>query len=114
MVRVLPPGSDLTGQEGSSLLAGVDQLVDGIHVSVSDVGLKAAGRKAVARSLSDIAAMCGRPLATLVSAVVPKGMSGQEAMELFDSMKATRAISENVTIFIEKMRPLPPNPPGNN
>ena len=89
LVRVLPPGSDLTGQEGSSLLAGVDQLVDGIHVSVSDVGLKAAGRKAVARSLSDIAAMCGRPLATLVSAVVPKGMSGQEAMELFDSMKAT-------------------------
>ena len=89
LVQVLPPGEVDPALASSSLLAGVDQLIDGVHVSVSEVGLKAAGRKAITRSLSDIAAMSGRPVATLVSAVVPRHMKASDAMELFDSMKET-------------------------
>ena len=91
LVWTVAPGGDVDLQSGSLLLAGVDQLIDGIHVSLKDVGLKAAGRKAITRSLSDIAAMAGRPVATLVSAVVPVGMSGAEALELFESMKQVAA-----------------------
>ncbi len=89
MVRVLPPGEDGVGETPTVLLAGVDQLIDGLHVSIEDAGLKAAGHKAIARSLSDIAAMCGRPVATLVSAVLPLKMTESDSMILFDAMKAT-------------------------
>lgn len=89
LVRAVAPGLDAQVSDGVDLLAGVDQLVDGIHVNLKQAGLEAAGRKAVTRSLSDIAAMAGRPVATLVSALVPKAFSEAQAMELFQAMQDT-------------------------
>ncbi|MBG80056.1 MAG: hypothetical protein CMJ39_05005 [Phycisphaerae bacterium] len=82
-----PPGEH--ADDGLRLLLGVDQLIDGIHLSLADCGLELAGRKAVARSLSDLAAMAARPLATLVSAAVPVSFTDDQAMILFESMKRT-------------------------
>ncbi|MCH2154076.1 MAG: AIR synthase related protein, partial [Phycisphaerales bacterium] len=64
-----PPGEH--AEDGPRLLLGVDQLIDGIHVSLADCGLELAGRKAVARSLSDLAAMAAHPGVALVSMTLP-------------------------------------------
>ncbi|MDP7030477.1 MAG: thiamine-phosphate kinase [Phycisphaerales bacterium] len=70
----LGPGDDLAVLDASGgLLAGVDQVIDGVHVLADRVSWDRIGRKAVSRSLSDIAAMGGRPLATLAAVVLPAG-----------------------------------------
>ena len=80
--------SDRSGGGGGVLLA-VDQVVEGVHFDRSTAELVAIGYKAMARCLSDVAAMAGRPVASLVSAVLPPGMSEDEAMDLFEAMRAT-------------------------
>ena len=47
----------------------VDQVVDGVHVRADTTPWSSIGRKAVARALSDVAAMAARPLASIVAAV---------------------------------------------
>lgn len=86
LIQASAPGESSSGSD--RMLLGVDQLVDGIHVDLSRVSLEEAGRKAVCRSLSDVAAMAGRPVATLVSAVVPAEWNDGQAMALFDAMKS--------------------------
>jgi thiamine-monophosphate kinase len=86
----IPPGDDMGMVElrGVRLLAAVDQLVEGRHVrSGTAVGL--IGRKAVARSLSDIAAMAACPVATLAAVVLPPGFGEPCAAALFDAMQQT-------------------------
>ena len=81
---------DLSAQAVSgSLLVAVDQVIDGIHVDSSLVSMHQIGHKAVARCLSDVAAMAARPVACLVSSVLPVGCSDDLAMELFDGMRET-------------------------
>ena len=89
------PGDDMAmldigaqAHEGRILVA-VDQLIGGIHVDVERVSMAEIGHKAVARCLSDVAAMAGRPVASLVAAVLPQGCSDSAAMELFDGMRET-------------------------
>ncbi len=66
------PGDDLAVLDvAGGLLAGVDQVIDGVHVRADRVGWDRIGRKAVCRSLSDVAAMGGQPLATLAAVVLP-------------------------------------------
>ena len=70
---LLGPGDDLAQVavgEGS-LLVGVDQVIDGLHVQADRVAWDRIGGKAIRRALSDVAAMAGEPLATLVSVVLP-------------------------------------------
>ncbi len=74
---------------GARVLASVDQLVAGRHVNLDTTPLKLVGRKAMARSLSDIAAMATRPLASLVAAALPPDFGEERARELFDAMRAT-------------------------
>ena len=90
LVHVSAPGDSTTFHDRA--LVGVDQLVDGIHVDLDEVSLEQAGRKAVCRSLSDVAAMAGRPVATVVSAVVPKHWTHDDSMSLFNSMRSTSEI----------------------
>ena len=80
VVRVAPsPGA--TG--GGRLLLTVDQLVEGRHFDpATHVDLIA--RKAIARSISDIAAMAGTPAWALAAGVIPDGYPHADA--LFDSM----------------------------
>lgn len=72
---LLGPGDDLAAirSRAGVLLAGVDQIVDGLHVLADRVPWDRIGQKAVHRSVSDIAAMAGSPLATLASVVLPAG-----------------------------------------
>ena len=69
------PGDDcavLASGDGV-LLVTVDQVLDGVHVDIARDGGRAAGRKAMARNLSDIAAMAGMPFVAVASVTLPKG-----------------------------------------
>lgn len=65
-------------------LATVDQLIAGRHFDLARLSVDQIARKAVARSVSDIAAMCGRPLVALATACLPSNYPSSD--ELFDSM----------------------------
>jgi len=90
---LIGPGDDmaLIEMKGRRLLAAVDQLVDGRHVRLATTPVELVGRKAVTRSLSDIAAMAGSPLATLVAATLPPNFGEVRANALFDAMRQTAA-----------------------
>ena len=76
---------------GRELLVAVDQVVDGRHVRLDSTPLELVARKAIARSMSDIAAMAGTPIATLVAVTLPVGFGEARATQLFDAMhKAAR------------------------
>ncbi len=85
---VVGPGDDCAVLQspppsGGTLLLTVDQLVEGRHYTPgTDLDLIA--RKAVARSVSDIAAMGGTPAWALAAGVLPKGFA--RADELFDAL----------------------------
>jgi thiamine-monophosphate kinase len=59
------------GQPGRYLLFKTDAVVEGVHFTV-EAKPEQIGHKALARCLSDIAAMAGRPLAALVTIALPK------------------------------------------
>ena len=60
-----------SGQPGRALLLKADAVVEGIHF-LPDAEPERIGHKALARGLSDIAAMAGRPIAALVTLGLPK------------------------------------------
>jgi len=70
---VIPPGDDCAGLRvgrGRILLVAIDQIVGGRHYRLEGPGApkpEEIGRKLLARNLSDIAAMGGRPLYCLVA-----------------------------------------------
>jgi thiamine-monophosphate kinase len=88
------PGDDcavLAVPGGGSILLTVDHLVEGRHVdllgdSPSQDAIDLIARKAISRSVSDIAAMGGTPLASLATACMPPGFSQHTADMLFDRM----------------------------
>lgn len=80
------PGDDcavIQSQSGDVALLTVDQLVEGRHFE-SGTDLDLIARKAIARSVSDIAAMGGVPTWSLATGVLPKDYPC--ANELFDAM----------------------------
>src|SRR5687767_11044579 len=79
------PGDDLAvlPWPGGLVLLGVDPLLDGVHVNLSQHGPCAAGRKAMNRNLSDVAAMAGEPVAATVSLVVPRSLSLEAVQEVY-------------------------------
>ena len=80
------PGDDcavLRSDAGSLLLLTVDQLVAGRHFEPG-ASVDLVARKAVARSVSDVAAMGGRPAWALATGLLPAGYT--RADELFDAM----------------------------
>lgn len=75
------PGSN--GEPGGLLVIGVDQLIEGRHYQAgTDIDLIA--RKAVARAVSDIAAMGARPCWGLATGLLPAEYPDGDA--LFDAM----------------------------
>lgn len=80
------PGDDcaVVGVGGDTLLITVDQLIEGRHYEPG-TALDLVARKAVARSISDIAAMAGEPVWATATGVLPDGF--ERGDELFDSMK---------------------------
>lgn len=87
---LLPSGDDLAAiaVPAGAVLLGVDQVVDGRHFDLARTPLSAVGWKAVARSVSDIAAMAGHPSAALAAVVLPSDFGERRAEELFDAVQA--------------------------
>ena len=83
---VVGPGDDaavIRSSAGELSLLTVDQLVEGRHFTC-DTDINLIARKAVARSVSDIAAMGGEPSWALATGVLPKDY--QQSNELFDAL----------------------------
>jgi len=87
----IPPGDDmamlLVGEQ--AILVAVDQVVAGRHVDLQTTPLELVGRKAVTRSLSDVAAMAGHPVALLAAATLPPDFGHDRGTTLFDAMRET-------------------------
>lgn len=84
---IVGPGDDaaVIDAGGGPLVWTVDQLVEGRHYDAS-TPLDLIARKAVARSISDIAAMASRPIAGLATGALRAGFEDADA--LFDAMAA--------------------------
>jgi thiamine-monophosphate kinase len=89
-VVVVGPGDDcaVVRAGGQKLLVTADQVLDGVHFSLAEHGPEAAGRKAAARNLSDIAAMAGLPLAMVATVAAPKGFSREDAESVYRGLRA--------------------------
>jgi thiamine-monophosphate kinase len=72
-------------REGRILMAS-DMLLDGVHFNSRAHPWEAIGRKAVARNLSDCAAMAVRPLCITVSTVFPREIEQSAAQQLFSGI----------------------------
>ena len=85
---LIRPGDDMALLEWPSnrLLCAVDQVVVGVHVTTS-TPIELIARKAVARNLSDVAAMGALPVAILACATLPVAMTQEAAHELLASVR---------------------------
>ena len=85
----IPPGDDMgaVAWGGGDVLIAVDQVVEGVHFEAGTAAEHVA-LKAVARNISDVAAMACEPVASVCSVCVPRGWSDERADEL------ARALSE--------------------
>lgn len=73
---------------GDDLLVTTDLLLDGVHFDRRTDSLGRIGRKAIACSLSDCAAMAVRPLAATVSVALPPGWSLEDTQRLDTGMRS--------------------------
>jgi thiamine-monophosphate kinase len=74
-----------SGQPGRALLFKTDAVVEGIHF-LPAAQPESIGHKALARGLSDIAAMAGRPLAALVTLALPKNFDPEFIARIYAGM----------------------------
>jgi thiamine-monophosphate kinase len=83
------PGDDMAVVRwgGQDLLVAADQVLDGVHFRLAEHGARAAGRKAMARNLSDVAAMACRPLAAVATVALPRGFSEADAKEMYAGLR---------------------------
>lgn len=63
-----------------------DLLIEGIDFEVSSCGYARAGGKAIAKNLSDLAAMGALPVAAFLSIALPPGISRSDARSLVDGI----------------------------
>lgn len=110
---LIPPGDDmaLVQMPSRQLLVAVDQVVMGVHVTAA-TPMTLIARKAVARNVSDVAAMAGLPVALLACATLPCEMTQESAHELLDSVRRWGAefgaalIGGDTTIHADPAAPL--------
>ncbi|MCD6365817.1 MAG: thiamine-phosphate kinase [Planctomycetes bacterium] len=85
----LGPGDDMAlvmcGRE--EILVTTDQVLDGVHFRLAEHGPAAAGRKAMARSLSDAAAMAVLPVAAVATTTLPKGFARADAEAVYHGLR---------------------------
>jgi len=72
-----------------TLLVTVDSVVDGVHARFDEDGAAAFGYKAVARGLSDIAAMGGEPLWAVVATCLPHNVEEESARDILRGAQRT-------------------------
>lgn len=91
---VLPPGDDLGGLQigaGTIILAGVDQVIGGVHLPV-EASPERYARKVIRRSLSDVAAMAAVPAGALVTAALPPGLADDWGHRFADALNREAAV----------------------
>lgn len=88
---VLPVG------DGETLLFTTDLLTEGVHFLRAATSARELGRKSLAVNLSDVAAMGGRPVATLLSLSLPADATDAWAEEF---MEGYRALSERFEVAL--------------
>ncbi len=83
------PGDDMAvvTPGGDQLLVTVDQVLDGVHISLAEHGPQAVGRKAMLRNLSDVAAMAALPVAAVASVALPKGFAEADAQAIYRGLR---------------------------
>jgi thiamine-monophosphate kinase len=82
-------GDDCAGlalPPGTMPLVTTDMVIDGIHFIKDDISPRQIGHKAIARSVSDIAAMAGEPVAVVVAVAIPKHLSMSWLQDLVRGM----------------------------
>lgn len=84
----VPPGDDmaLVRFGVGSVLVAADQVIEGRHF-VPGTPMDLVARKALARNVSDVAAMAGIPRATVATAALPRGMADRDVLELADGLR---------------------------
>jgi len=73
------------GVPGKLILFKTDAVVEGIHF-MRETPPEKIGRKALARCLSDIAAMAGTPTAALVTAALPENFDAEFVAKIYDGL----------------------------
>ena len=94
-------GDDCAGLRlpaGKVTLVTTDMLVAGVHFLPEEATPRQIGHKAIARGLSDIAAMAGEAVAVVVALAAPKNTPSEYLRELFTGMK-TAADALDVSII---------------
>jgi len=72
----------------SDVLVTTDQVLDGVHFRLSEHGPRAAGRKAMARNLSDVAAMAAIPTAAVATVSLPRGMDRRDVEDIYRGLRS--------------------------
>jgi thiamine-monophosphate kinase len=97
---VVGPGDDCAvlkaGEPGRSLLLKTDAVVEGIHFT-KETAPEKIGYKALARCLSDIAAMAGGPIAAVVTLALPPDFKPDFVQRIYAGMSEL-AVKYNVAI----------------
>ena len=75
------------GSPEVSILFKTDAVVEGIHFT-SETPPEKIGHKALARCLSDVAAMAGTPTAALVTLALPKQFDPEHVKKIYDGLNA--------------------------
>jgi thiamine-monophosphate kinase len=70
-------------KKNKHLLLTTDMIIEGVHFAKESASAKAIGRKALAVNISDIAACGGIPRWAVISAGLPKGVSGSYAAGIY-------------------------------
>jgi len=83
------PGDDcaIVNFGGGQILVTADQVLDGVHFVLGEHGPRAAGRKAMARNLSDVAAMAAAPAAAVATISLPKGSDRRDAEAIYAGLR---------------------------
>jgi thiamine-monophosphate kinase len=88
---VVGPGDDCAvlecGSPDSQLLLKTDAVVENVHFT-PDTPPQKIGRKAIARCLSDVAAMAGTPVSALVTLGLPAGFDPERIAEIYSGMSS--------------------------
>lgn len=87
---LVPPGDDMAVLRiaGADVLVAVDQVIDGVHIELRSTPIEKAGRKAVCRNLSDVAAMAALPVGMVCCVALPRSMDSAQAMRLVEAVRA--------------------------
>lgn len=89
---IVPPGDDmaLVMLGGGRVLVAADQVIAGRHF-VPGTPMTLVGRKALARNISDIAAMAAVPACAVATLAMPAGMSEADVLALGEGLRSAAA-----------------------